>query len=82
MVGLTRSILCSQARRFNRFVGTNCNRDSLGANTNAPNGLYEKQDPIHFDDQFIADFEWALGDYGVFPPVEPFDLPWPSTGPV
>ncbi|KAL4892508.1 hypothetical protein BDV59DRAFT_43000 [Aspergillus ambiguus] len=39
----------------------------------------ERQDPYLFDDQFLADFEWALGDEGLFLSTEPYGT-WPSTG--
>ncbi|KAI9035402.1 uncharacterized protein KD926_003524 [Aspergillus affinis] len=56
--------------------------DNFGTLTSAPNGHMEKQNPLHIDDQFIADFEWALGDDGMFSSTAPFDLAWPSSGAV
>ena len=65
--------------RLSRHIGKN-HHQSFGTLANAPNALVENY-PIHFDDQFIADFEWALGDDSMFSSTEPFDLAWPSGGP-
>ncbi|KAK1142752.1 hypothetical protein N8T08_007384 [Aspergillus melleus] len=62
--------------------GATYSRDNPGTLTSAQIGLTEKQGPVHFDDQFIADLEWALGDDGMFSSTEPFDLAWPSSGAV
>lgn len=61
-------------------IGIDSNRDSTGAVVNAPIGLMERQEPVLFDDQFLADFEWALGDDGLFPPTEPYGSGWSSLG--
>ncbi|PLB38867.1 fungal specific transcription factor domain-containing protein [Aspergillus candidus] len=53
-------------------------RVSGGAIPNLP----ERQEPILFDEQFLADFEWALCDNGILVPTEPFGLTLPSTGAV
>ncbi|PIG90106.1 Zn(II)2Cys6 transcription factor [Aspergillus arachidicola] len=61
-------------------IGIDTNRDSTGAAVNAPIGLMERHEPVLFDDQFLADFEWALGDDGLFPPTEPYGSGWSSLG--
>ncbi|GAB1193749.1 hypothetical protein APSETT444_002977 [Aspergillus pseudonomiae] len=52
--------------------GIDSNRDSTGGVVTAPIGLMERHEPVLFDDQFLADFEWALGDDGLYPPTEPY----------
>ncbi|KAE8311773.1 hypothetical protein BDV41DRAFT_565524 [Aspergillus transmontanensis] len=60
----------------NATDGIDTNRDSTGAAVNAPIGPMERHEPVLFDDQFLADFEWALGDDGLFPPTEPYGSGW------
>ncbi|KAE8354198.1 hypothetical protein BDV28DRAFT_91185 [Aspergillus coremiiformis] len=60
--------------------GVDSHRDGTGATANAPNGLMERHEPILFDDQFLADFEWALGDDAIFPSTEPYGSGWSSGG--
>lgn len=55
-------------------------RENPGAATSAAVSSIERQEPIRFDDQFLADFEWALGDDGMFPPTEPYSSTFSSTG--
>lgn len=43
-------------------------------------GSVDRQDSLCLDDQFLADFEWALGDNGLFPPTEPYCQTWSSSG--
>lgn len=57
-------------------IGIDTHRDNTGAVVNAPIGLMERHEPVLFDDQFLADFEWALGDDGLFPPTEPYGSDW------
>jgi hypothetical protein len=45
---------------------------------NAPHGLTERQEPVLFDDQFLADFDWALADDGLFSSTEPYGSGWSS----
>lgn len=54
-------------------------RENPGSNIHAQTGP-ERQEPLHLDDQFLADFEWALGDDGMFPPTEPYSSTWSSAG--
>ncbi|OGM47736.1 Zn(II)2Cys6 transcription factor [Aspergillus bombycis] len=60
--------------------GIDSNRDSTGGVVNAPIGPMERYEPVLFDDQFLADFEWALGDDGLFPSTEPYGSGWSSLG--
>ncbi|KAI9935048.1 hypothetical protein MW887_000669 [Aspergillus wentii] len=60
--------------------GIDPGRENPGAATSAAVGSIERQEPIRFDDQFLADFEWALGDDGIFPPTEPYSSTFSSTG--
>lgn len=39
----------------------------------------ESQEAFFLDDQFLSDFEWALGDNRLFPPTEPCGPIWSST---
>lgn len=43
-------------------------------------GSVDRQDSLCLDDQFLADFEWALGDGGLLPPTEPYCQTWSSFG--
>lgn len=61
-------------------IGIDSNRDSTGGVVTAPIGLMERHEPVLFDDQFLADFEWALGDDGLYPPTEPYGSGWSSIG--
>ncbi|KAF5857913.1 hypothetical protein ETB97_005150 [Aspergillus alliaceus] len=49
--------------------GVDINRDNMAT---APIGLTERPEPILFNDQFLADFEWALVDDELFPSTEPY----------
>ncbi|QRD89666.1 Zn(II)2Cys6 transcription factor [Aspergillus flavus] len=60
----------------NATDGIDTHRDNTGAVVNAPIGLMGRHEPVLFDDQFLADFEWALGDDGLFPPTEPYGSGW------
>ncbi|KAF9893650.1 hypothetical protein FE257_010962 [Aspergillus nanangensis] len=59
--------------------GPEGSRDNAASTALANNGLLERQDLYLFDDQFLADFEWALGDDGLLFPTEPYGS-WPSMG--
>ncbi|KAL5360554.1 hypothetical protein BJX96DRAFT_72474 [Aspergillus floccosus] len=59
--------------------GTDTGRDHITGASKAATSGAERQDPSLFDDQFLADFEWALGDEGLFLPTEPYGT-WPSSG--
>ncbi|PYH43903.1 Zn(II)2Cys6 transcription factor [Aspergillus saccharolyticus JOP 1030-1] len=47
---------------------------------NAPSGLVDRQDPVLFDEQFLADFEWALSNDGLLQATEPYGSVWPAAG--
>ncbi|EYE90290.1 Zn(II)2Cys6 transcription factor [Aspergillus ruber CBS 135680] len=55
---------------------------SSAATSHAWIGPVDRQDSLCLDDQFLADFEWALGDGGLFPPTEPYCQTWSSFGPI
>ncbi|KAJ5157887.1 uncharacterized protein N7482_008987 [Penicillium canariense] len=44
----------------------------------APSGAITDQSAFHLDEQFLADFEWALGDDALFS-LEPMPSTWPSS---
>ncbi|KAE8372812.1 C6 zinc finger domain protein [Aspergillus bertholletiae] len=64
----------------NAVDGLDSNRDSTGVVVTAPIGPTERHEPTLFDDQFLADFEWALGDDTFFSPAEPCGSGWSSFG--
>ncbi|GKZ24266.1 hypothetical protein AbraIFM66951_002276 [Aspergillus brasiliensis] len=53
-------------------AGTDANRDNPGISGNAPGGSTDRPDFSYFDEQFQADFEWALTDEFLFAPTEPY----------
>lgn len=55
-------------------------RESQAAAPHTWAGSVDRQDPLRLDDQFLAEFEWALGDGGLFPSTEPYCQTWSSTG--
>lgn len=55
--------------------GADTNRDLLGVGM-APAGV--PGDAFHLDEQFLADFEWALGDDALFS-LEPLPTTWSTT---
>ena len=61
-------------------IGIELSRENTGGPVNPFVGPIERQEPLHLDDQFLADFEWALGDDGMFPPTEPYSSTWTSAG--
>lgn len=58
-------------------IGVDINRDNMAT---APIGVTERHEPILFNDQFLADFEWALVDDELFPSTEPYGSGWSSVG--
>ncbi|KAJ5354396.1 uncharacterized protein N7496_012829 [Penicillium cataractarum] len=44
----------------------------------APSGMLTDQSAFHLDEQFLADFEWALGDEAFFS-LDPTPSTWPTT---
>ncbi|KAE8151098.1 hypothetical protein BDV25DRAFT_100090 [Aspergillus avenaceus] len=56
--------------------GVEGNQDITKAVANAPVSLTPRQEPMLFDDQFFANFEWALGDDGLFLPTELYGSGW------
>nr|ANF07292.1 C6 transcription factor 2 [Paecilomyces fulvus] len=54
-------------------------RDASGTTTHNPVIPSERQESLVLDDQFLADFEWALGDDCLLPPTEPCSSVWSST---
>ncbi|EAW14386.1 Zn(II)2Cys6 transcription factor [Aspergillus clavatus NRRL 1] len=65
---------------FQLSLGVEIHRDNPGAIINTVAGALERQEPVCFDDQFLADFEWALGEDALFPPTESYNSTWPSSG--
>lgn len=59
--------------------GSDSSRDNSGVSSNNSTIPSERQEPLHVDEQFLADFEWALGDDGLFAPTEPYGAMWPSS---
>lgn len=53
--------------------------ENLAAASHIWTGSVDRQDSLCLDDQFLADFEWALGDGGLFP-TEPYCQTWSSSG--
>lgn len=53
-------------------------RDLSGSNAPAAGPAGERNDAFHLDEQFLADFEWALGDDALFS-LEPLSTTWSST---
>lgn len=53
-------------------------RDLAGGNAVLAGSAGERNDAFHLDEQFLADFEWALGDDALFS-LEPLPTPWSST---
>lgn len=56
-------------------TGVENSREHVGATAHAPVCQVERSEPL-FDDQFLEDFEWALGDDGIFPLTEPYTSAW------
>ncbi|GKZ58544.1 hypothetical protein AnigIFM49718_004369 [Aspergillus niger] len=52
--------------------GTDANRDNLAISGNVSGGSTDRPDFSYFDEQFQADFEWALTDEFLFAPTEPY----------
>ncbi|GLA64918.1 hypothetical protein AtubIFM56815_008065 [Aspergillus tubingensis] len=52
--------------------GTDASRDNPGTSGAAPGGSTDRPDFSYFDEQFQADFEWALTDEFLFAPTEPY----------
>ncbi|GAA91578.1 C6 transcription factor [Aspergillus luchuensis] len=52
--------------------GTDASRDNPGTSGTAPGGSTDRPDFSYFDEQFQADFEWALTDEFLFAPTEPY----------
>ncbi|RAL04650.1 putative C6 transcription factor (Leu3) [Aspergillus ibericus CBS 121593] len=63
------SMLTSQG---NGPEGTDASRDNQGMSGNAPGGSVDRPDFSYFDEQFQADFEWALTDEVLFTAAEPY----------
>ena len=40
----------------------------------------DRQETLHLDNDFLADFEWALGDDAMFGSTEPFTSTWSAAG--
>lgn len=57
--------------------GPDTNPDAAGGMA-APSGGIAEQSAFHLDEQFLADFEWALGDEALFS-LEPTQSTWPAT---
>ncbi|BDD61279.1 hypothetical protein MAP00_006338 [Monascus purpureus] len=55
--------------------GVENSREHVGATAHAPVCQVERSEPL-FDDQFLEDFEWALGDDSIFPLMEPYTSAW------
>ncbi|RAL15005.1 Zn(II)2Cys6 transcription factor [Aspergillus homomorphus CBS 101889] len=60
--------------------GADPQRDQMSGASNAPCGVVDRQDPVLFDEEFLADFEWALSNDGLLQPAEPFGSTWPAAG--
>lgn len=57
--------------------GIDANRDVSGGSTALAGANGERNDALHFDEQFLADFEWALGGDALYS-LEPLPTNWPS----
>lgn len=53
-------------------IGADANRDNLAISGNVSGGSMDRPDISYFDEQFQADFEWALTDEFLFAPTEPY----------
>ncbi|KAL2009421.1 hypothetical protein VTN00DRAFT_5228 [Thermoascus crustaceus] len=77
------NVLFNDARLLPQLTsesGADPSRDNPGVSShNHSTILSERQEPLHLDDQFLANFEWSLGDDGLFAPTEPYGAMWPST---
>ncbi|KAJ5085086.1 hypothetical protein N7532_009857 [Penicillium argentinense] len=58
-------------------AGMDANRDLVGG-TMAPAGAPAQNNAFHLDEQFLADFEWALGDDALFS-LDPLPANWTSS---
>ena len=58
-------------------AGTDANRDFTSGMVQ-PAGAPDQSNAFHLDEQFLADFEWALGDDALFS-LDPFPANWAST---
>ncbi|CEJ57860.1 hypothetical protein PMG11_06538 [Penicillium brasilianum] len=57
--------------------GSEPNQDFAGGMM-APSGVPTDQSAFHLDEEFLADFEWALGDEALFS-LDPTPSTWPTT---
>ncbi|KAJ5091061.1 hypothetical protein NUU61_005931 [Penicillium alfredii] len=66
-------VLATEADPGSLGSGGDLSRDPGGAQpaTFAP----DRQEPVHLDEQFLADFEWALGDDALLS-MEPLSMNW------
>lgn len=58
-------------------AGVDANRDFAGGIVPSA-GAPEQNNAFHLDEQFLADFEWALGDDALFS-LDPLPANWTST---
>jgi hypothetical protein len=73
--GYTRSRYSGAAEASSGPVG-DANREVTGGATDS--GALERSDAFHLDEQFLADFEWALGDDALFS-LDPLPPNWSTT---
>lgn len=59
-------------------LGVDASREAAGGAVSSTAVPVERQEAFHFDEQFFADFEWALSEDALFS-MEPFPTAWPAT---
>ncbi|PYI18069.1 C6 zinc finger domain protein [Aspergillus violaceofuscus CBS 115571] len=70
----------SSAAQATVAEGADSTSNQISGPSNAPCGLVDRHDPVLFDEQFLADFEWALSNDGLLQPTEPYGSAWPAAG--
>ncbi|RAK79163.1 Zn(II)2Cys6 transcription factor [Aspergillus fijiensis CBS 313.89] len=70
----------SSAAQATVAEGADSTSTQISGPSNAPCGLVDRHDPVLFDEQFLADFEWALSNDGLLQPTEPYGSAWPAAG--